>query len=109
VKAIAEVMQRPAVPGDTKPDNANSVVTSTAKPPSASKFSNNQRFVIQKLYHIYVLVSITVSPEMTQNAYLSCQVYFRVKAVEEALLSRERANCDNSLEQFAKAREDRRT
>jgi hypothetical protein len=95
---MAEVIQRPAVPADTKPDTANNVVRSTDKPPSASKFSNSQRFVIQKLYHICAFVSRKVSPELAQNAYLSCHVYFRVKAIEEALLGRERTDCDNSFE-----------
>lgn len=95
---MAEVIQRPAVPADTKPDNANSVVTSTDKPPSASKFSNSQRFVIQKLYHICVFVSRKASLGFLQNAYPSCQVYFQVKAIEEALFGRERADRDNSFE-----------
>ena len=57
MKAIADVIQRPAVPADTRPDKANRVVTSTDKAPRVSKFSKSQRFVIQKLYHIYLFVS----------------------------------------------------
>lgn len=64
VKAIADVIQRPATPADAKPDKAKRVVTSTDKAPSASKFSKSQRFVIQKLYHIYHFVS---RQEWTRN------------------------------------------
>ena len=95
---MAEVIQRPAVPADTNPDSANSVVRSTDKPPRASKFSNSQRFVIQKLYHICAFVSRGVSLELAQDAYLSCQVYFQVKTIEEALLGREGADGDNPFE-----------
>lgn len=54
VNAIAEVIHIPAVPALTKPESANSVVMSTATAPRQSKFRSSQRFVIQKLYHIYV-------------------------------------------------------
>jgi hypothetical protein len=57
VKAIADVIQRPAMPADTRPDSANRVVMSTDKAPRVSKFSKSQRFVIQKLYHIFPFVS----------------------------------------------------
>jgi hypothetical protein len=64
VKAIADVIQRPAIPASTRPDKANRVVTSTDKAPRASKFSKSQRFVIQKLYHIYLSVN---RQEQTRN------------------------------------------
>jgi hypothetical protein len=64
VKAIADVIQSAARPADTRPDKANNVVTSTDKAPRASKFSKSQRFVIQKLYHIYLFVS---RQEQTRN------------------------------------------
>ena len=91
-------MQRPAVPADTNPDNANDVVRNTDKPPSVSKFSNSQRFVIQKLYHICALVSRKASPELVSDAYLSFQVYFQVKTIEEAALGRESTDGDNPFE-----------
>jgi hypothetical protein len=49
VKLMAEVIHRPAIPEEAKPDSANNVVTRTASPPRASKFNRSHRFVIQKL------------------------------------------------------------
>lgn len=52
VKAIAEVMHRPAMPATTTPEIANKVVITMANAPKASKFNSNHRFVIQKVNHI---------------------------------------------------------
>lgn len=53
VNDIALVIHRPAVPAVTYPESASNVVINTDRAPRASKLSNNHRFVIQKLYHIY--------------------------------------------------------
>jgi hypothetical protein len=41
VKAIADVMHRPAMPAGTRPDKANKVVMRTLAAPRASKFSSS--------------------------------------------------------------------
>ena len=54
VNAIALVTQRPARPAPfVKVDIENNVVIKTATASKVSKFKRGQRFVIQKLYHIY--------------------------------------------------------
>ena len=59
MNAIALVIHNPARPAPfVSVATENSVVTSTAIAPSTSKLSNNQRFVIQNVYHIFVVVSI---------------------------------------------------
>jgi len=98
VKAIADVIQIPATPADARPDKANRVVTSTDRAPRASKFSKSQRFVIQKLYHIYLFVSRQKQTRIrNMMLYLSSQINFRVKAIKESLFGRKRADCDNAL------------
>lgn len=53
VKPIALVIHKPAQPASlVKVEIENSMVNRTAKAPKASKFKSNQRFVIQKEYHI---------------------------------------------------------
>jgi hypothetical protein len=96
VKAIADVMQIPAVPADTRPDSANKVVTSTDKAPRASKFSKSQRLVIQKLYHICPSVS-EWNQTMMMCAYLSGQINLRVKGIKESFLGGKCADRDNTL------------
>jgi hypothetical protein len=100
VKSIADVIQRPAMPADARPDKANRVVTSTDKAPRTSKFSESQRFVIKKLYIIYLFVS-TGRQEQTRNrkydTYSSSQINFGVKAVKKSLFGRKCAHCHNTL------------
>jgi hypothetical protein len=61
VNAIALVMHRPARPASfVKVDIENNDVIKTDKAPKASKFRRSQRFVIQKLYHIWKSQKIIV-------------------------------------------------
>jgi hypothetical protein len=53
VKAMEDVMHNPAIRAGTRPDKANKVVIKTPTAPRASKRRSSQRFVIQKVYHIY--------------------------------------------------------
>lgn len=69
VKVVAEVIDRPAIPAETKPERANSVVTYTATAPSTSELSESQRFVIQKVHCETHCISISKNREGSTDPF----------------------------------------